>query len=227
MGDFLTVISPPYLQAFASGFALTLLITASFLVLGGGWGIVLTMLRMVPILSPIVATYVSLHRNVPLLVQVMFWYFAAPEFLPSFVTSWINQRPSEIYFAILAISLAFGAYASEDLRSGIRSLPTVQYEAARAVGLSYMQAMRLVIIPQAARASLPALTNQFLLFFKGTSIASAIGAAELTHAAYSVNNATYLAYQSFAVATALYLAVSLAIMALSGWLQRRAGKQAR
>jgi polar amino acid transport system permease protein len=196
-------------------------------VLGGLWGIVLTMLRTVPGLDPIVGAYVSLHRNIPLLVQVMFWYFAAPEFLPALVSDWINQRSSEIYFAILAISLAFGAYVSEDLRSGIRSLPPVQYEAARAIGLSYIQAMRLVIIPQAARVSLPALTNQFLLYFKGTSIASAIGATELTHAAYSVNNITYLTYQTFAVATVLYLAVSLLIMGASGWIQRTGRRAAR
>lgn len=219
MGDFITILSPPYLQEFANGLLLTLVMTAAFLVLGGLWGVVLTMLRMVPGLDPLVAAYVSIHRNVPLLAQIMFWYFAAPEFMPAFVTEWVNQRSSEIYFAILAISLAFGAYVSEDLRSGIRSLPPVQYEAARAVGLSYVQAMRLVIIPQAARVSLPALTNQFLLYFKGTSIASAIGAAELTHAAYSVNNTTYLTYQTFAVATVLYLAISLAIMAVSARLQ--------
>ncbi|MFV0514670.1 MAG: amino acid ABC transporter permease [Jhaorihella sp.] len=219
MSDFVIVLSPPYLQEFANGLLLTLVMTTAFLVLGGLWGVVLTMLRMVPGLDPLVAAYISIHRNVPLLVQIMFWYFAAPEFMPTFVTEWVNQRSSEIYFAILAISLAFGAYVSEDLRSGIRSLPPVQYEAARAVGLSYVQTMRLVIIPQAARVSLPALTNQFLLYFKGTSIASAIGAAELTHAAYSVNNTTYLTYQTFAVATVLYLAISLAIMAVSARLQ--------
>lgn len=227
MGDFLTVVSPPYLQQFASGLSLTLLMSVAFLILGGLWGVFLTMLRMVSAIDPFVAAYVSVHRNVPLLVQVLFWYFAAPEFLPAFVTDWINQRSSEIYFAIVAISLAFGAYVSEDLRSGIRSLPAVQYEAARAVGLSYVQAMRLVIIPQAARVSLPALTNQFLLYFKGTSIASAIGAAELTHAAYSINNTTYLTYQTFAVATVLYLAISLVIMAASGWLQHAGGRRAR
>ncbi|MET3663169.1 amino acid ABC transporter permease [Aquamicrobium ahrensii] len=226
MGDFLTILSPPYLQEFANGLLLTLIMTAAFLMLGGLWGVMLTMLRMAPQLDPLVAAYVSIHRNVPLLVQIMFWYFAAPEFMPAFVSEWVNQRSSEIYFAILAISLAFGAYVSEDLRSGIRSLPPVQYEAARAVGLSYVQAMRLVIIPQAARVSLPALTNQFLLYFKGTSIASAIGTAELTHAAYSVNNTTYLTYQTFAVATVLYLVISLVIMAVSARFQS-AGQEKR
>ena len=99
-------------------------------------------------------------------------------------------------------------------------MPTVQYEAARAVGLSYIQSMRLVVVPQAARISLPALTNQFLLYFKGTSIASAVGVAELTHAAYSVNNTTYLTFQTFSIVTVLYLVISLLIMALSAWLNK-------
>lgn len=227
MSGFATILSSPYLEQFASGLVLTLLMTLAFVLIGGLWGIVLTMLRAVPGLDPVIAFYISCHRNVPLLVQLMFWYFGATELLPSAIVDWVNQRSSEVYFAVWAISLAFGAYVSEDLRSGIRALPPVQYEAARAVGLSYIQAMRLVIIPQAARISLPALTNQFLLYFKATSIASAIGAAELTHAAYSINNATYLTYQTFAVATALYLAISLLIMSGSEWLRRRGGVPAR
>lgn len=215
MSDYLTILSEPHLGMILQGALMTLMLTAAILFFGGIWGVVITMLRSVRLLDRVLALYVSIHRNVPLMVQILFWYFASPSLLPDVVNNWINSGQSEVYFATIAISLAFGAYISEDLRSGMRALPPVQYEAARAVGLSYVQAMRLVIVPQAARISLPALTNQFLLYFKGTSIASAIGVAELTHAANTVNNETYLTYQTFAVVTVIYLAISLAIMAVS------------
>ena len=220
MHDFLTILSEPHIGTILGGLRLTLLLTTAILVLGGMWGVLLTLLRALSPLEPIIEFYISIHRNVPLMVQILFWYFAAPSLLPDAVNVWINSGDSEAYFAIVAISLGFGAYISEDLRSGIRALPMVQYEAARAVGLSYVQAMRFVIVPQAARNALPALTNQFLLYFKGTSIASAIGVAELTHAANSVNNETYLTYQTFAVVTIIYLAISLAIMWISARLSR-------
>jgi polar amino acid transport system permease protein len=223
MSDFLTILSEPNLGVILQGALMTLMLTVAILLFGGIWGVLITMLRAVRVLDQIFAFYVSIHRNVPLMVQILFWYFAAPSLLPNALNDWINRGQSEVYFAIIAISLAFGAYISEDLRSGMRALPPVQYEAARAVGLSYVQAMRLVIVPQAARISLPALTNQFLLYFKGTSIASAIGVAELTHAANTVNNETYLTYQTFAVVTVIYLAISLAIMAVSARLVDRRG----
>ena len=116
MQDFLTILSPPYIDEFLQGLWLTLLLTGAFLVLGGLWAVVLTMLRTIPILNPLIGFYISLHRNIPMMVQMLFWYFAAPSLLPDFVNDWINSRASEVYFAIISISLGFGAYVSEDLR---------------------------------------------------------------------------------------------------------------
>jgi polar amino acid transport system permease protein len=94
---------------------------------------------------------------------------------------WINNiGNNEFIFATIALSLNAAAYMSEDLRSGIRALPPTQLEAARALGLSYVSAMRKVILPQALRVAVPPLTNQSLGLFKATSLAMAIGFAEMT-----------------------------------------------
>jgi len=222
MEALLTILSPPYLEQLFDGVLLTLGMTVAFLVIGTIWGIALTILRSVKGLGWLVAAYVSFHRNIPLLVQILFWYFAVAEIVPLQVNRWINQFGlAEVAYATIAISLSFGAFVSEDIRSGIASLEKVQFEAARAIGLTFVQAMLLVILPQAVRIAMPALTNQVLLFFKGTSLASAIGVAELTHAAHSINDETFMTFQVFGVATVVYLGLSLIIMYVSERLSKR------
>jgi polar amino acid transport system permease protein len=168
-----------------------------------------------------VAAYVEWHQNVPLLVQIFFWYFGVPALLPRGLQAWVNHHDSEFVFSSIAVGLCLAAYISEDLRGGIRSIPHAQVEASRALGLSYLQAFRLVILPQAARIALPMLVSHTVLLFKNTSLAMAVGAAELTYVTREIESNTFRTVEVYLFATAVYLGVSLLIMTAGGALERR------
>lgn len=169
----------------------------------------------------LVRAYVEYHRNVPLLVQIMMWYFAIPQALPKSVNAYVNSLNAESIFAIIALSLYSAAYMSEDMRSGLRAIPHGQYQAARSIGLNHLGAMRYVVLPQAMRLSVPPLVSQVLILFKATSLASAIGVAELTYTAREIESQTFRVFEAFSVATALYMVGSFSIMALGAYLARK------
>lgn len=165
--------------------------------------------------------YVEYHQNVPLLVQIFLWYFGIPALLPDSVQQWFNANDSEFLFAFIAIGLGMAAYMSEDLRGGIRSIPSSQLEAARALGLSYLQSARLVILPQAGRIALPPLINHSVLLFKNTSLAMTIGVAELTYVTREIESQAFRTVEVYVFATVVYLAVSLLVMAAGSALENR------
>ena len=169
-----------------------------------------------------VAAYVEIHQNIPLLVQVLFWYFAVPELLPEDARIWLNERSSEFVLAMLALSFCFAAYMSEALRSGLRAVPRTQYEAGRVFGFGFLATMRYIVIPQALRVSVPPLVNYSLLLFKNTSLAMAIGVHELTYQSRQIENDTFRTFEIFAVVTGIYLLISFIIMFAGAWYERRA-----
>ncbi len=133
----------------------------------------------------------------------------------------MNERNSEFILALLALSFCFAAYMSEALRSGLRAIPRTQYEAGRVLGFGYLRTMRYIVIPQAARIAIPPLVNYSLLLFKNTSIAMAIGVHELTYQSRQIESDTFRTFEVFAVATAIYLAISFLIMAAGSHCERR------
>ncbi|WMD21782.1 amino acid ABC transporter permease [Achromobacter seleniivolatilans] len=169
----------------------------------------------------VVDAYVEYHRNVPLLVQVLFWYFGMPELLPEGVRLWLYDHNAEMSLAAIALGLGSAAYIAEDIRSGLRAIPGTQFEAARALGASYLQCMRFVIVPQALRISIPPLVGRALLLFKNTSVAMAIGVMELTYQAREIENETYRTFATFGAATIMYLLGSFLIMALGSRIYAR------
>lgn len=165
--------------------------------------------------------FVAYHRNVPLLVQVMFWYFGMPELIPEDIRYWLYDHNAEFCFAAIALALGNSAYLAEDIRSGLRAIPNTQFEAASALGCSYLQSMRYIIVPQALRISLPPLVSRALLLFKNTSIAMAIGVAELTYRTREIENMTFKTFTVFGIATVLYLIGTFALMTFGAWLENR------
>jgi polar amino acid transport system permease protein len=164
----------------------------------------------------VVDAYVEYHRNVPLLVQILFWYFGMPELLPEAVRTWLYAHNAEMSLAAIALALGSAAYIAEDIRSGLRAIPVTQFEATRALGASYLQCMRYVIVPQALRISIPPLVGRALLLYKNTSIAMAIGVVELTYQAREIENVTYRTFVTYGTATVMYLAGSFLIMFIGG-----------
>ncbi|MGH8751407.1 MAG: amino acid ABC transporter permease [Burkholderiales bacterium] len=180
-------------------------------------GFVITLLRLSPlkILRGFALVYVEFIRNTPLLVQIFFWYFGATQILPEAFNQWLYRHDFEFAAAAIALTLYTAAFMAEDLRSGIRSIPREQMEAARASGFGYLAAMRHVVLPQAWRVSVPPLINQTLNLTKNSSLAMAIGVAELTYQARQIESYTFKSFEAFAAATAIYLAVSLVITLLA------------
>jgi len=217
------LLNPEFGAMLLHGLRLTLVIAVGSWLLAMTLALVLLTIRLTPsvIAQRAVAVYVSYHRNVPTLVQIMLWYFGISSLLPGGVQSWLSEHSAEALFAIIALGLCQAAYFSEDLRSGLRSIPAGQAEAARALGHSFVSSMRHVLLPQAIRNAVPALVNHSVSLFKNSSLAMAIGAAELTHAVKEVESQSFRAFESYFVATVLYLSISLLIMAFGAWLARR------
>jgi polar amino acid transport system permease protein len=175
-------------------------------------------------LQGLAVVFVEYHRNVPGLVQIFVWYFGVPQLLPADLQRWVNRHDGEFILSCIALTLYAAAYMSEDLRSGLRSLTKGQNEAARSLGMTYLQAMRHVLLPQALRAALPPLVNQTLTLFKLTSLAMTVGVAELMHATRQIENETYRTFEAFLMASACYLVISWALMGLGAYVGRRTAR---
>ncbi|SHH73554.1 amino acid ABC transporter permease [Pollutimonas bauzanensis] len=172
--------------------------------------------------------YVSIFRNIPLLVQLFFWYFGAPRLLPAELRTWIFNNaeisigwlsipwPSfEFLSAITGMVFYSTAYVGEEIRAGIQGVPKGQYAAAAALGFAPAGAMRWVVLPQALRLALPSLVGQYMNILKNTSLAMAIGMTELSYAARQVEAETFRTFQAFGVATLLYV-LSIAVLEVAG-----------
>jgi polar amino acid transport system permease protein len=227
--DFSILLRPEYLKMILDGTVTMFELTLLAWLLAMTVGMVLAVVRMTSsrVAQGLVAAYVEYHQNVPMLVQIFLWYFGVGTLLPSAWQQWLNAHHSEFVFAFIAVGLAMGAYMSEDLRGGIRSIPKSQIEAARALGLSYLKASRLVVLPQAIRIALPTLVNHTVLLFKNTSLAMTIGVAELTYATREIESQSFRTVEVYLLATAVYLAVSLLIMTAGGVVERRLQIQTR
>jgi His/Glu/Gln/Arg/opine family amino acid ABC transporter permease subunit len=165
-------------------------------------GLLVALLRVSP-LTPLRATgvgYVEFIRNVPLLAHLFFWVYGLPFvgiLLPEFVAA----------FAGLGVYTA--AFVAETVRAGIQGVSRGQVEAARALGLSYGQVMRLVILPQAIAAVVPPLGNLAIAMTKNTSVAAGVTVPELLYQTQVVNARTFATYPVFFTSAALYLLLTL------------------
>ena len=221
--DYGAVLSGKYLRFLLDGTVTTLELTVLSWTLAMPMALVLAGLRTSSAWPArlFAIGYVEYHRSVPLLVQLLVWYFAVPALLPDFVNEWANARSSEFIFAAVSLSLYSAAYVSEDLRSGLRTISKGQSDAAKALGLGTFATLRLVVIPQAWRATVPPLVSQALILFKGTSLASAIGVAELSYQARQIETQTFRSFEAFSAVTVIYMAGTLSIMVFGGALARR------
>ncbi|MDR3436961.1 amino acid ABC transporter permease [Telmatospirillum sp.] len=149
--------------------------------------------------TPVVGAYVEAIRNTPLLVQVFLIFFGLPA---------LGVRLSADQAALFALSVNFGAYATEILRSGLESVPAGQVEAGLALGLKRWQVFVKVEMFQAMRVVFPALSSQFILLLLGSSIVSAIAAREMTAAANDVQSRTFRSFEVYLVVTAFYFVIA-------------------
>lgn len=220
--DFNAILTGHYGRMIAEGATVTLRLALGAWLLAMFIALLLLVIRLTEhrVASRLVAAYISYHRNVPTLIQLMMWYFAIPTLLPESVQMWINDFNAEFLFSMCALGLCQAAYFSEDIRSGIRAIPDGQNEAARALGMSYIRAMCSVTLPQGIRNALPSLINHSVLLFKNTSLAMVIGVTELTYVTRDIENQTFRTFEAYLISTAGYLVFSLLLMGLGALLAR-------
>lgn len=158
--------------------------------------------------------FTEFFRNTPLLVQIFFWYFGSDAVLPKAVNEWLYARDFEFAAGVISLTVYTSAFIAEEIRSGIFSIPKTQLEASRACGLSFLQAMRYVILPQAFRIIIPPLISQFLNLIKNSSLVMTIGVMDLTYMARQIESYTFHGFEAFTVSTLIYIAISLIVSLL-------------
>ncbi len=167
--------------------------------------------------------YVELFRNIPLLVQMFLWFFVLPEFLPRPVATFLKQDLPypEFVTAVAALGFFTSARVAEQVRAGINSLPSGQWMAGRALGLTLPQTYRHVLLPMALRIVIPPLTSEFMNIFKNSSVALTIGLLELTAQARAMNEYTFQGFETFTAATVLYVIVAFAVNRIMALIESR------
>jgi len=164
-------------------------------------------------LQAIARIYQEIFRCSPLLVQLLWFYYA----FPLLVGGSIDNRVA----AMLTLSLYVGSFYAEIFRGGIVSIDRGQREAAAAIGMSPWQSMVRIILPQALKRMLPSFINQSIIQFKNSSLVSVISVADLAYMAAVVNGQTYRPLESYTVMAALYIALLLPLTQIADWVERR------
>lgn len=207
-------------ELFFGGFWLTIQISVLGLVGSIAFGTIVALMRISPLapLRWIGATYVEFFRNTPLVVQLFFLFYGLPflglRFSPDLFENIFRA-------ASAGMALYHGAYVAEVVRGGLLAVEKGQIEAARSLGLSYVQMLREVQLPQTFRAVIPPLGNIGIALVKNTSLASTIGVSELLGAADTVEGRTFRAEEAFIAATLLYLLLTIPLGSFVNVLERR------
>ncbi len=176
--------------------------------------------------------YVEIARGVPLLVQLLFWYFAFPSLIQSFGRL-IQFEPFERYLAnpyfmaILGLTFCYAAYMSEIYRAGIQSISKGQNEAARSLGMTRGQAMRYIILPQAIKVILPPVGNEFISLLKDSSLVSVVSVADMTRRGREFMAANFLPVETWLMVALLYLVMTLISARLVAWIERKTRTEER
>jgi len=169
-------------------------------------------ISQVKIFQWIARVYVSIIRGTPLLVQLFIIFYGLPN---------LGITLDPFISAIIGFSLSVGAYASEIIRAAILSMSKGQWEAAYSIGMSYPQALRRIILPQAARVSIPPLSNSFISLVKDTSLASLVLVTEMFRRAQEIASRNYEFLLVYAEAAVLYWVICFFLSILQQWLENR------
>jgi glutamate/aspartate transport system permease protein len=209
------------LPALAAGMLTSLKITAIAVVVGIVWGAILAVMRLSPIkpLAWFAQGYVMLLRSIPL-IMVLLWFFLM---VPQLIQNLFGVSPRtdiRLVSAMVAFSLFEAAYYSEIIRAGIQAVSRGQLSAANALGMPYLMAMRLIVLPQALRATVPALLTQGIVLFQDTSLVYVIGLADFFRSAKNIADRDGTTVEMILFAGSVYLVISLLASAGVRILQR-------
>ena len=181
-----------WIPALLDGARITVALTITSVSMGVFLGVFLALgkISKKTVLNKLCSAYIFFFRGTPLLMQLFFIYYALPMISPVFLLPVKNQELNRFIYAFIAFSLNVAAYAAEIIRAAIQSIDKGQFEASRALGLSYAQTMRLVILPQSVRRLIPPIGNEFIMMLKDTSLVSMIALIDITRATRNIENST-------------------------------------
>jgi polar amino acid transport system permease protein len=193
----------------------TLALTALAFVGGGMVGVIIALLRVAPFapLRAIGATYVTIVQGIPLLAWLFVFFFGLPILASYQVSPWIA--------AATAFSIYAGAFLGEIWRGCLVAIPRQQWEAGSALGLSFFEQVRYVIVPQAVRIAIPPTVGFLVQLIKNTSLGAVIGFVELTREGQLTNAATYRPFTVYIVVAAIYFAICFPLTQWSQHLERK------
>ncbi|OJX46121.1 MAG: amino acid ABC transporter permease [Chloroflexi bacterium 44-23] len=210
----------------SDGISVTIFTTLVSFVLVLIFGLITGLARLskITIIRGIATVYVEVIRGIPLLVQLMFWYFAFPSVIQSVgqalsIPSLIGYRANPIFMAILGLTFCYSAYMSEVYRAGIQSISRGQMEAARSLGMTFVQSMRYVILPQALRVILPPVGNEFITLLKDSSLVSVVAVADITRRGREFMAANFIPVNTWVMVALLYLVLTLFSARIVNWIE--------
>jgi polar amino acid transport system permease protein len=201
----------PYLLGAAKW---TVLISLAGMAISIGLGVFICAARMSKsgLLRKLAAIYISFFRGVPLLVQLLMFFYMLP---------YIGLDMPAIMAAIFSVGLCSAAYTAEILRGALQTIPAGQTEAAHALGMPPLSLWRRILVPQALRLGMPSLINELILLVKVSSLASVVGIGELTRVAQNITGQTYRPLEIYLAAAAVYFVINFAIAQLGRVAERR------
>lgn len=199
---------------FLPGVWMTLQLSFYSILLGTLFGLFATLLKLSKkkVLMKVTDAYITIVRGTPLLLQLIFIFSALPQ-----LGIELDRFPS----AIIGLAFHSGAYISEIFRGAIESIDPGQREAARALGMTKLQSMRRIILPQAFKRSIPALGNQFIIAIKDSSLASAITITEIIMLTRQYASASFKSFPIFFVAACYYLVITMSLTKLLTYIEKR------
>lgn len=215
----------PYGALFLQGVWTTVHLSLLSWVIALPLGLVISLCRIMPY-GParlLGGAYVEVLRNIPLLVQLFFWYFAAPSLLPKGMERRLYANVHDLAYClgVVALGTYTAARVAEALRSGLLAVPTGQFRAARSTGLSLAKTYRHVILPYAFRMAIPLLSTEFLTCFKNSSLAMTIGVMETTGMATYIDAFTFHGLETTTAASLVYLATSASVILFMTWIEKK------
>lgn len=204
-----------YAPFFGKGTLLTIGLSVAAIFFGTILGLLIGLGKMMKnkLLALPFVWYINFFRGTPLLVQILLIHFAV---IPAFLGT-----TNAILAAIVTLSLNSGAYIAEIFRAGIQSIDKGQMEAARSLGMTHVQAMRYIILPQAFKRMIPPLGNEFIVLIKDSSLAALVAAPEIMYWGRAMQGQYYRPWEPYLTVAAIYLVLSLTLNFFVSRLERR------
>jgi His/Glu/Gln/Arg/opine family amino acid ABC transporter permease subunit len=204
-------------DALLQGALVTVLLTALTMLIAVPGGIVLMLLRRsrFRLLRGIGVSIVEFFRNLPLILLVYWAYYVVPIL--------VDVQLSAFTTGLVALALNVSAYNAETFRAGVNSIRKAQTDAALAIGMSQLQAMRKIVLPQAVRRILPVLASTWVSLFKDTSLVSVIAVGDLAHTALQIRSQTFRVLEMLTAMAMLYWLMGYPQAKLVDWIHRRYG----